>query len=106
MPKVSVPTTGYVLKMDVNVTKPLPSAANFQLKMGGSDMDLGQLGILTDGTYSTVGWITMTWDLEGKGLPAVIPTSGDWGMICNWGGPMNFTGVYIDNIRFEKKAKK
>jgi len=103
LPKVSVPTTGYVLKMDVNVTKPLPSAANFQLKMGGSDMDLGQLGILTDGTYSTIGWITMTWDLEGKGLPAVIPASGDWGMICNWGGPMNFTGVYVDNIRFEKK---
>jgi hypothetical protein len=106
LPKVSVPTTGYVLKMDVNVTKPLPSGANFQLKMGGNDMDLGQLGILTDGTYSTIGWITMTWDLEGKGLPAVIPASGDWGMICNWGGPMNFTGVYIDNIRFEKKSKK
>ena len=106
LPKVSVPTTGYVLKMDVNVTKPLPSAGNFQLKMGGNDFDLGMLGILTDGTYSTIGWITMTWDLEGKGLPAVIPASGDWGMICNWGGPMNFTGVYIDNIRFEKKAKK
>lgn len=103
LPKVSVPTTGYVLKMDVNVTKPLPAAGNFQLKMGGSDMDLGMLGILTDGTYSTIGWITMTWDLSGKGLPAVIPASGDWGMICNWGGPMNFTGVYIDNIRFEKK---
>jgi len=105
LPKVSVPTTGYVLKMDVNITKPLP-AGNFQMKMAGNDMDLGQLGVLTDGTYSTIGWITMTWDLEGKGLPAVIPASGDWGMILNSGGPMNSTGIYIDNIRFEKKSKK
>jgi hypothetical protein len=97
LPKVSVTKADHVLKLDINITKPIPSNANFQMQLGGNWIDLGNLG----GT--TLGWTTITYDLSSfGGLPAVIPGSGDWGMNLQ-AGTVNLTGLYIDNIRFQAK---
>ena len=97
LPKVSVTKADHVLKLDINITKPIPSNANFQMQLGGNWIDLGNLG------GSTLGWTTITYDLSSfGGLPAVIPGSGDWGMNLQT-GTVNITGLYIDNIRFQAK---
>ncbi len=102
--KRSVTTADHLLKMDINITTPLSGDYNFQMKLGGSDIDLGKLGISDgSGNYSTTGWITITFDLSTFGsLPATIPGAGDWGMMLNY-GTIDITGLYIDNIRFEAK---
>ncbi len=107
LPKVSVTTADHVFKMDINITKPISSssAINFQMEFAGSRVDLGPLGVKNpDGSYSTNGWITFAWDLSSFGsLPATIPASGEWGMNLGSGTGLDITGLYIDNIRFEKK---
>lgn len=99
LPKVSVTTADHVFKMDVKITKPIPSGANFQMEFAGSRIDLGNLG----GSTPAGGWITITYDLaDFGGLPAIIPASGEWGI--NLGsGTVDLTGLYIDNIRFQAK---
>jgi hypothetical protein len=97
LPKVSVTKADHVLKLDINITKPIPSNANFQIELGGSWIDLGNLG----GT--TLGWTTITYDLSSfGGLPDVIPGSGEWGMNLQ-AGTVDLTGLHIDNIRFQAK---
>jgi len=106
MPKVSVTKADHYLKMDVNITRPFaPGTGSFTMKLAGTDIDIGHLGIQnTDGSWSTPGWITITFDLATyAALPAVIPASGDWGMTLWTGVDMDLTGLYIDNIRFEHK---
>jgi len=106
MPKVSVTKADHYLKMDVNITKPFaPGTGSFTMKLAGTDIDIGHLGIQNqDGSWSTPGWITITFDLATySALPAVIPASGDWGMTLWTGVNMDLTGLYIDNIRFEHK---
>ena len=107
LPKVSVTTADHEFKMDINITKPISSATtiNFQMEFGGSRIDLGPLGIKNpNGSYSTNGWTTFTWDLSAFGsLPATIPASGEWGLNLGAGSNLDITGLYIDNIRFEKK---
>jgi hypothetical protein len=106
LPKVSVTKADHEFKMDINITKPIssPSAIIFQMEFGGSRVNLGPLGLKNgDGSYSTPGWITMTWDLSTfSTLPATIPASGEWGLNLS-SGTIDITGLYIDNIRFEKK---
>lgn len=98
--KVSVTTAGYLLKMDVRITKNIPGSANFQMNMGGNTIDLGNLG----GSTPNNGWITITYDLSSfSGLPATIPDSGTWGMILSSGSAVDITGLYVDNIRFHAK---
>ncbi len=107
LPKVSVTTADHEFKMDINITSPISSssAINFQMEFAGSRVDLGPLGVKNpDGSYSTSGWITFTWDLSSFGsLPATIPASGEWGLNLGSGTGLDITGLYIDNIRFEKK---
>jgi hypothetical protein len=106
MPKVSVSKADHYLKMDVNITRPFaPGTGAFTMKLAGTDIDIGHLGIQNDdGSWSTPGWITITFDLATySALPAVIPASGDWGMTLWTGVNMDLTGLYIDNIRFEHK---
>ena len=106
MPKVSVTKADHYLKMDVNITKPFaPGTGSFTMKLAGTDIDIGHLGIQNqDGSWSTPGWITITFDLATySALPAVIPASGDWGMTLWTGVNMDLTGLYVDNIRFEHK---
>lgn len=106
MPKVSVSKADHYLKMDVNITRPFaPGTGSFTMKLGGTDIDIGHLGIQNDdGSWSTPGWITISFDLATfSALPAVIPASGDWGMTLWTGVNMDLTGLYIDNIRFEHK---
>jgi hypothetical protein len=106
LPKVSVTKANHEFKMDININKAMKSAAsiNFQMEFGGSRVDLGPLGLKnSDGSYSTPGWITMTWDLSKfSTLPATIPASGEWGLNLQT-GTIDITGLYIDNIRFEVK---
>jgi hypothetical protein len=91
--------------MDVRVDKPLgASNIHFQMALGGTRIDIGAFG-MTSPTQTTVGWVTVTYDLSAFGeLPAVIPSNGDWG-INFWyaDGPVDISGLYIDNIRFEAK---
>ena len=106
LPKVSVTKADHYLKMDVNITRPFaPGTGSFTMKLAGTDIDIGHLGIQNDdGSWSTPGWITITFDLATfSALPAVIPASGDWGMTLWTGVNMDLTGLYIDNIRFEHK---
>lgn len=106
LPKVSVTKADHYLKMDVNITRPFaPGTGSFTMRLGGTEIDIGHLGIQnSDGSWSTPGWITITFDLATySALPAVIPASGDWGMTLWTGVNMDLTGLYIDNIRFEHK---
>lgn len=106
MPKPSVTKADHYLKMDVNITRPfVAGTGSFTMKLAGTDIDIGHLGLQnTDGSWSTPGWITITFDLATySALPAVIPSSGDWGMTLWTGVNMDLTGLYVDNIRFEHK---
>lgn len=106
MPKPSVTKADHYLKMDVNITRPFAAGTgSFVMKLAGTDIDIGHLGIENpDGSWSTPGWITITFDLATySALPDVIPSSGDWGMTLWTGVDMDLTGLYVDNIRFEHK---
>ncbi len=106
LPKVSVSKADHLLKMDVNITRAFAAGTgSFTMKLAGTDIDIGHLGLQNDdGSWSTPGWITVTFDLATySGLPAVIPASGDWGMTLWTGVNMDLTGLYVDNIRFEHK---
>jgi len=106
LPKVSVTKADHLLKMDVNITRAFAAGTGaFTMKLAGTDIDIGHLGIQNDdGSWSTPGWITVTFDLATySALPAVIPASGDWGMTLWTGANMDLTGLYVDNIRFEHK---
>jgi hypothetical protein len=104
LPKVAIANTAnYVLKIDMNITKPLAPGGNFQIEFAGSRINIGMLGMLSGGSYSTNGWVTQTWDLSTlTGVPASIPASGEWGLILT-SGTYDLTGLYLDNFRFEHK---
>jgi hypothetical protein len=77
---------------------------HFQIKFGGTRVDLGEFGIIS-ASEMTVGWVTVTYDLAAFGdLPDTIPSGGEWG-INFWyaDGPVDITGLYLDNLRFELK---
>lgn len=96
----------YVLKLDINITGPIPDGANrFQFKLGGKDSEWVKLGIKnSDNTWSTPGWVTQTLDLVNDlKISSSIPGSGDWGMITQPPAAMNFSYFNVDNIRFEHK---
>lgn len=101
----SVTSADHVLKIDVRVEKPFgASNVNFQMELGGNRIDIGAFGITTpNGT--TTGWITVTYDLSTFGaLPATIPSGGEWGInLGSADGDIDISGLYIDNIRYEKK---
>ncbi len=106
LPKPSVTKADHYLKMDVNITRPFaPGTGAFTMKLADTDIDIGHLGIQNDdGSWSTPGWITITFDLATyPTLPDVIPSSGDWGMTLWTDVDMDLTGLYVDNIRFEHK---
>jgi hypothetical protein len=99
----SVTKADYYLKMDVRLDKPLGGTnVEFQMELGGTRISIIDMGLTT---ATTVGWVTVTFDLSTySALPDVIPSGGEWGINTNYyGGPIDLTGLYIDNIRFEHK---
>ena len=107
LPKVALdPVDDYYFKFDLNITKPMAASA-FQMEFEGNRVDLGSLGIKNpDGTYSTDGWITVTYDMAAfTSLPATF--SGDdtmeWGLNMQSGTNVDLTGLYMDNFRFQHK---
>ena len=100
----SVTTANHVFKVDVNITKPFGTTnIHFQMEFGGNKIDLGAFGITT-AAGKTEGWVTVTYDLSTFGLPSTIPSNGEWG-INFWyaDGPVDITGLYMDNLRFQLK---
>ncbi len=99
----SVTTANYLFKVDVNVTKAMGTGVHFQMEFGGSRIDLGSFGVADGAT--TNGWITVTYDLSTiGGLPATIPSNGEWGVNFNYGtGAVDVSGLYMDNFRFQHK---
>jgi len=99
----SVAKANYYLKMDVRLDKPFGSTnVHFQMELGGTRIDIGAMGLTTE---TTSGWITVKFDLSTfADLPATIPGGGEWGINLNSAdGPIDITGLYVDNIRFEHK---
>ncbi|MBN2763221.1 MAG: IPT/TIG domain-containing protein, partial [Bacteroidales bacterium] len=105
--KPTVTKADHEFKMDINITRPISSSTtiNFQMEFAGVRVDLGPLGVPNpDGSYSTTGWITMTWDLSSFSiLPETVGGDGEWGLNLGSGSGLDITGLYIDNIRFEEK---
>jgi len=100
----SVTAANHVFKIDVNIAKPFGTTnVHFQMEFGGSRVDLGAFGITT-AAGKTEGWVTVTYDLAALGLTGTIPSNGEWG-INFWSadGPVDITGLYMDNLRFELK---
>jgi len=101
----SVTTADHLFKMDVRLAQPYgTSNVHFQMEFGGTRIDLGGMGVST-ASGTTDGWVTVTYDLSTfSDLPATIPSNGEWG-INFWyaDGPVNISGLYIDNMRFEHK---
>ncbi|MBN1415975.1 MAG: IPT/TIG domain-containing protein [Bacteroidales bacterium] len=107
LPKVALdPVDDYYFKFELYIATPLAPSA-FQMEFEGYRVDLGPLGIKNaNGTYSTAGWITVTYDMASfTSLPATF--SGDdtkeWGLNMSSGTDVDLTGLYMDNFRFQHK---
>jgi len=99
----SVTKADHLFKMDVRLDKPFgATGVHFQMEFGGTRVDIGAMGITTP---TTEGWITVTFDLATfSELPATIPSGGEWGINFNYAdGPIDMTGLYVDNLRFQHK---
>jgi len=99
----SVTKADHYFKMDVRLDKPFGATnVHFQMEFGGTRVDIGAMGITT---AKTEGWITVKFDLATfSELPATIPSGGEWGINLWYAdGPIDMTGLYVDNLRFEHK---
>lgn len=99
----SVTKADHYFKMDVRLDKPFGATnVHFQMEFGGTRVDIGAMGITT---ATTEGWITVTFDLATYSeLPATIPSGGEWGINLWYAdGPIDMTGLYVDNLRFQHK---
>jgi hypothetical protein len=88
----------YVFKMDICITKAVPSGISAGMCFRGWDnaIDLGNIfATSTDGN-----WITLTFNLN-PGNP--INGTGDFGFYLNCSETVDLSGVYIDNFRFDLK---
>ena len=100
--------SNYVLKMDVRFRNDIPVPgdgwANVEFRMAGSDKNI--TSYLKEGNMFTTGgeWKTISIPLTALDLPDPTPVGGDWGLIFNQGGgtALDFVGLCVDNIRYEK----
>lgn len=90
----------YVIKMDVCITKPVTGMTmGMCLKGWTTTANLGDVF----GTSTNGQWITMTFDVLNSGM--VIDGTGDWGLyISGASGTYDFSGIMIDNLRFDLKS--
>ena len=90
----------YVIKMDVCITKPV-SGITMGMCLKGWDIavNLGDVfGASTNGQ-----WVTMTFDVLNSGM--IIDGTKDWGLyISGASSTYDFSGIMIDNLRFDLKS--
>lgn len=99
--------SNYVLKMDIRLRHDVPVGdAGVNVRMAGNK-EANILPYLKQGNLWTTGgeWTTITIPLSAfSGLDDPTATGGDWGVVKAWiNDNTNFTGLCIDNIRYEKK---
>ena len=97
----------YVIKMDIRLRQDIPvdEQLNISLRMSDNkNINIIPSFPVENNKYSTGGeWVTITIPTTGLQDPTV--QSGDWGIVKNWNpNNVNFTGLCIDNIRFELKG--
>jgi len=90
----------YVIKMDVCITKPVTGTTmGMCLKGWDISVNLGDVfGTTTNGQ-----WVTMTFDVLNSSM--VIDGTKDWGLyISGANSTYDFSGIMIDNLRFDLKS--
>jgi hypothetical protein len=99
IPSLSHPEN-YVIKMDICITKPLTgTTVGMCLKGWTTAVSLGD--IFSASTNNQ--WVTLTFDVLSSGM--VIDGTGDWGMyLSGASGTYDFSGIMIDNVRFDLKS--
>lgn len=98
----SLPALGnpnnYVFKMDICITKPVPSGISAGMAFRGLDNSINLGNIFANSTEGN--WITLTFNLNPDNA---INGSGDYGFYINATQTVDLSGVYIDNFRFDLK---
>jgi len=90
----------YVIKMDVCITKPV-SGITMGMCLKGWDISVNLGDVF--GTSTNGQWVTMTFDVLNSSM--VIDGTKDWGLyISGASGTYDFSGIMIDNLRFDLKS--
>lgn len=97
LPALSDPDL-YVFKMDICITKPVPSGVSAGMCFRGWDNSITLGNIFATSTDGN--WITLKFDLN-PGNP--INGTGDFGFYLSCSETIDLSGVYIDNFRFDLK---
>ncbi len=99
----SVNSNDYVLKMDIKTTKPVKVNSGYDLivRIGGEAVSI--VFPLENGVLDTQGdWITIKMNITGV-LSNPTSAANDFGLICNNGAGTNWSGLCMDNVRFDPK---
>jgi hypothetical protein len=99
----SVSVADHVLKMDVRLRKDVTGNAAIRIMLAGIEVDLKPY-LSVSGVWSTGGdWKTITIPLSSfTGMSDPTPVKGgNWGMEM-WANGLDFSGLCVDNIRYEK----
>lgn len=99
----SVSHADHVVKMDVRLRDDVTGNAEIRLMLGGKTVNI--LPYIKSGDIFTTGgdWLTITIPVSAfTGLADPTPVKGgEWGMTM-WANGLDFSGLCIDNIRYEK----
>ena len=98
LPVLSNPNN-YVLKMDVCITKAVPTGVSAGICLRGWDNSINLGNIFANSTNGQ--WITLTFDLN-KDNP--IDGTKDFGFYLDCTSTVDLSGVYLDNFRFDLKS--
>lgn len=100
----SVSKTDHVLKVDIRLRNDISGNAEMRIMLSGQAVNILPYVAVSEGVWSTGGeWTTISIPLSAfSGLSDPTPVTGsEWGMTM-WVGAGDFTGMCIDNIRYEK----
>ena len=88
----------YVFKMDICITKPIPSGISAGVNFRGWNNTINLGNIFANSTGGN--WITLSFNLNPDNP---INGTGDYGFYINATETIDLSGVYIDNFRFDLK---